>query len=72
MWSITLQIDGMSCGHCLKAVSTALRASPGVEQVRSVEMGRAEVTINETATSADKVANAVTEAGYPAKAVALS
>lgn len=71
MQQVTLQISGMSCGHCLKTVSDALRGAPGVQEVRSVEMGRAEVAIDESATSADRIADAVTRAGYPAEAVTL-
>lgn len=37
-----LTIEGMSCGHCVKAVEGALRALPGVTSVE-VEVGRARV-----------------------------
>lgn len=69
MDTITLRIDGMSCGHCLKAVSEALRAAPGVLQTGTVEMGRAEVTIDGSITTPAKVAEAVGEAGYRAEVV---
>lgn len=65
---ITLQIDGMSCGHCLNAVSRALHAVPGVE-VRSVQMGRAEVEVSAPGL-VDAVVAAVADAGYRATAVA--
>ena len=29
--SVTLAIDGMSCGHCVQAVTKALSAVPGVK-----------------------------------------
>jgi copper chaperone len=67
--TITLRIDGMSCGHCLKAVSEALRAAPGVLQIGTVEMGRAEVTIDGSITTPAKVAEAVGEAGYRVEVV---
>ena len=42
MARIVLDIEGMSCGHCLDAVNRALREAPGVS-VGAVQMGRAEV-----------------------------
>jgi copper chaperone len=37
---VILEIDGMSCGHCVKAVTAALQALPGAEAI-AVEVGRA-------------------------------
>jgi copper chaperone CopZ len=67
--TIKLRIEGMSCGHCLKSVSEALREAPGVIQIGTVEMGRAEVTIDGAVTTPAKVADAVSEAGYRASVV---
>lgn len=69
MDTITLRIEGMSCGHCLRAVSEALREAPGVLQIETVEMGRAQVTIDGSVTTPAKVAAAVDEAGYRAELV---
>ncbi len=69
MDTITLRIEGMSCGHCLRAVSEALREAPGVLQIETVEMGRAQVTIDGSVTTPAKVAAAVDEAGYRAEVV---
>lgn len=69
MHTVTLKIDGMSCGHCLRTVTETLRNAPGVIQLETVEMGRAEVTIDEAVTSPDKVAEAVSDAGYEAEVV---
>ena len=60
-----LNITGMSCGHCVKAVEGALKAVPGVEGVRvSLESGRA--TVEGQAEGAALVA-AVAEEGYGAQ-----
>ena len=67
MQHTTLYIDGMSCGHCLNAVNRALSAVPGVE-IESVQMGRAEVRYDESATSPAALEAAVSEAGYRASA----
>jgi copper chaperone len=63
MKRLELTIAGMSCGHCLNAVSGALEAVPGVE-VDTLELGRAVVRVDETCSTPDQVADAVYEAGY--------
>jgi len=63
--SITLSIDGMSCEHCVQAVTKALSAVPGV-QVRSVAVGSAAIKTTD-ASAAEKAALALEEAGYPAR-----
>lgn len=65
MTPLVLSINGMSCGHCLNAVRTALGTAPGVT-VDSVRIGRAEVHFDPAVTTADAIAAAVTEAGYEA------
>ena len=40
METMTMRIDGMSCGHCVKAVRDALDEVPGV-QVQRVDVGTA-------------------------------
>lgn len=63
---ITLQIDGMSCGHCVQAVSRALDAAPGVA-VQDVAIGRATVQANLDVTTPDAITRAVEDAGYRAR-----
>ena len=65
MRSLTLHIEGMSCGHCLNAVNRALAALPGV-QVDSVRIGRAELRYDESITSPSHIETAVADAGYRA------
>lgn len=66
MTSLTLRIDGMSCGHCLNAVNRALSTITGVEVV-SVTMGRADVRFDPQRVAADQVVAAIARAGYPAR-----
>jgi copper chaperone len=63
MKDITLAISGMSCGHCLKAVSKAIAAVPGVE-IKSVQIGRAEIRVPESNAADQAVRAAVEGAGY--------
>lgn len=62
----TLDIEGMSCAHCLNAVNRALAALPGV-QVESVRIGRADVRLDEAVTDRGRLEAAVAVAGYRAK-----
>lgn len=66
MTQATLDIEGMSCGHCLNAVNRALAALPGV-QVESVQIGRADVRLDEVVTDRTSLEAAVAAAGYRAK-----
>jgi copper chaperone len=58
------QVSGMTCGHCVSAVTSEIGALPGVRQVR-VELATGTVTVaSEAALARDAVAAAVDEAGY--------
>ncbi len=64
---IKLQVDGMTCGHCEKAVSQALASVPGVTNVVAVSRETGEAVIEGEAEVAALVA-AVREEGYEARA----
>jgi copper chaperone CopZ len=59
----TLPIEGMTCGHCVRAVREALERLPGVE-VEAVEIGRAVVRYDDAQTRRADLAARVAEAGY--------
>jgi copper chaperone len=67
MQTINIQIDGMSCGHCLNAVRQALTGTKGV-RVESVQIGGALVSYDESITEPSKIEAAIADAGYPATA----
>lgn len=69
MPTVTLHIEGMSCGHCLNAVNKALHAVPGA-LVESVQIGTAVIVTEPGGPTAEDLATAVTRAGYPATATA--
>lgn len=64
--TLTLAIEGMSCGHCVAAVRRALGETEGVE-VKDVAIGSASVTVDPGVASADTVVEAVRDAGYEAR-----
>lgn len=63
MRDIALAVSGMSCGHCLNAVTKAIASVPGVE-IRSVQIGRAEVRVPEVGPADQAVRAAIESAGY--------
>lgn len=68
MAQVTLQVDGMTCGHCRETVARALRGMDGVSGVQvDLERGTATVTYDEAKTGPDAFAQAITAAGYQVK-----
>lgn len=63
MTTQTLEIGGMTCGHCLRSVKDALSEIAGVT-LDEVRIGKAVVTFDETQVSAGAIAEAVRDAGY--------
>ncbi len=61
----TLHITGMTCGHCVAAVTAALKAVPGVESVQ-VNLERGEGVIKGSA-GAEQLVQAVGAEGYEAR-----
>jgi copper chaperone len=61
----TIKIEGMTCNHCVMRVEKALKALPGVMDVRvDLQKGAAVVTYDETKITPEKLSFAVVEAGY--------
>jgi copper chaperone CopZ len=65
MKHVTLEVQGMSCGHCVAAVEAALRDVEGVE-VESVSIGTASVRIDPEKATVGALIDAVADAGYTA------
>ncbi len=63
---IKLKVDGMSCDHCVMAVTKALKGVPGVERVVEVSLERGEALV-EGNPNLDALIEAIREEGYEAK-----
>ncbi|HSN05832.1 MAG TPA: heavy-metal-associated domain-containing protein [Candidatus Angelobacter sp.] len=64
MSTTTWTVQGMTCSHCVHAVTTEISAIPGVSDV-VVDLPSGLVTVTaDTDPSAESVAAAVDEAGY--------
>ena len=64
---IQLEVKGMSCQHCVKAVTDALATVAGVSAVESVNLDIGLAVIQGPASVDDLIA-AVKQAGYEARA----
>lgn len=65
MAEFTLRIDGMHCGSCVRRVSQALAAMPGVV-VNEVRVGAARLTATEEPVPVEPAIAALARAGYTA------
>jgi copper chaperone len=63
--TLKLSIEGMHCGACVRRVTNALQAVPGV-QVHSVEVGSAQLQFDAQATP-EQIAAAVNGIGFTAQ-----
>ena len=63
MEHLEMEIGGMSCGHCVGAVTRALRQLEGV-RVEAVKVGSATVAYDPAAVTPERIAAAIGEEGY--------
>jgi copper chaperone len=65
MQTVTLNVQGMSCGHCVKAVEGSVGQLEGVNQVNvKLDEALVEVSFNESQVSLDKIKDAIEDQGY--------
>jgi copper chaperone len=62
-----LKIEGMTCNHCVRAVTEALGQVPGVDKVIDVSLEQKQAVVSGNADVAALI-GAVAEAGYEARA----
>ena len=63
MTSMTFEIGGMTCGHCVGRVKSALDAVPGVT-VDRVVVGTATVSFDGAPVDRSVIVGAIEQAGY--------
>ena len=65
METITMNVQGMTCGGCVASVTRVLKTEPGVTEVSvTLQPGAATVSFDPARTSAAKLREAVEGAGY--------
>jgi copper chaperone len=68
MDNITLNVSGMSCEHCVKAVNNALSGLSGVKDIKvSLKDGKVSFSHDPAKAPLDKIKAAITEEGYEVK-----
>ncbi|WP_428911087.1 copper chaperone CopZ [Niallia sp. Krafla_26] len=68
MEKITLNVEGMSCGHCVKAVETSVGALNGVSTVKvDLENKKVDVEFKGSEVSVDKIKETIDDQGYEVK-----
>jgi copper chaperone len=61
----TLNVEGMSCGHCKAAVEGELNKLSGVTKANAnIERGTVEVSYDEDTVTTEDLEGAIEEAGY--------
>ena len=65
MEKITLNVEGMSCGHCVQAVTNAVSALPGIGSV-AVDLSAGTVTVEHEPGITDeaKIRDEIEDQGY--------
>lgn len=65
MESVTIKIEGMSCGGCTSSVDKVLNEIDGVSQVEvTLEPGQASVQYDAARTNIDALIAAIEDAGF--------
>ena len=69
---VTLQVQGMSCGHCVKSIENSVGAMSGVEKVHvKLENGTVDVAFNSSEVDVQKITDTIEEEGYTVNAELL-
>ena len=65
METVTLKVEGMTCGGCVASVTRVLKATPGVgDAVVRLDTRSATVTFDPGRTSLPALKSAIEDAGY--------
>jgi copper chaperone CopZ len=66
MSEVTLRIENMHCGSCIRRVSQSLASVPGLE-VKEVRVGAARFESSQNPAPVEQAVAALAKAGYPAR-----
>jgi len=65
MEQVTLQVKGMSCGHCVKAVESNVGELTGVRSVKvNLDEGKVDITFDQSAVTLDQIKEVIDDQGY--------
>lgn len=63
MEAVHLNIEGMTCEHCVRAIDGRLRKTPGVE-VEKVVVGAVDLRYDPKRISMDEISEVISDEGY--------
>ena len=60
-----IQVEGMTCGHCVETVTNAVNSLEGVNQI-SVDLDKKQVSVDfdESRTNSEAISSKITEVGF--------
>lgn len=65
MEQITLQVQGMSCGHCVNSIEGSVGKLKGVASVQvHLDKGTVDIEFDANAVSLEEIENEIEEQGY--------
>ncbi|MEJ9282119.1 MULTISPECIES: copper chaperone CopZ [Ureibacillus] len=65
MGNVTLNVNGMSCGHCVKSIEGSVGSLDGVEQVEvDLGAGKVNVEFNDQKVTLEKIKETIDDQGY--------
>lgn len=65
MENVTLNVQGMSCGHCVKAVEGSVGSLQGVHSVKvDLKAATVDVEYNKEEVTLDKIKETIDDQGY--------
>lgn len=68
MEKVTLLVEGMSCGHCVKAVESSVGGLNGVASVKvDLENKKVDVEFNQEEVTVDAIKETIDDQGYDVK-----
>ncbi|MBV5133980.1 copper chaperone CopZ [Staphylococcus epidermidis] len=70
MEKVNLKVTGMSCGHCVNKIETALQKLEGVEKANvNLKKAMAKVKYDDSLQTIDKLTDTVRDVGYEAEPI---
>jgi len=64
---LKFKVSGMTCGHCVQAVSKAVEAVPAVDRAL-VDLATGEVSVEDHGADEAAIRDAIADAGYEVEA----
>jgi copper chaperone CopZ len=68
MRDLHIEIVGMTCEHCVRAIRNRLSSTPGIT-VKEVKVGAVDLQIDDTRATMDDIEDAISDEGYTVDSV---